>query len=68
MKFCVCACVCGLSFKLMFYFDWFLSLSIKGAKFEIAKAVAKNVIRTLTKQDYVNVICSRASHWNEVGK
>ncbi|KAL8570692.1 hypothetical protein ACOMHN_039127 [Nucella lapillus] len=44
------------------------SLSIKGEKFAIAKAVAKNVIRTLTKQDYVNVICSRASHWNEVGK
>ena len=44
------------------------SLSIKGEKFSIAKAVAKNVIRTLTKQDYVNVICSRASHWNEVGK
>ncbi|PVD23318.1 hypothetical protein C0Q70_16586 [Pomacea canaliculata] len=44
------------------------SLSMKGEKFQIAKAVAKNVIRTLTKQDYVNVICSRASHWNEVGK
>lgn len=41
---------------------------MKGEKFQIAKAVAKNVIRTLTKQDYVNVICSRASHWNEVGK
>ena len=44
------------------------SLSINGEKFEIAKAVAKNVINTLTKQDYVNVVCSRASHWNDVGK
>lgn len=44
------------------------SLSMKGQKFEIAKAVAKVVISTLTKQDYVNVICARASHWDEVGK
>ncbi|BFY99384.1 hypothetical protein BsWGS_02424 [Bradybaena similaris] len=44
------------------------SLSMKGEKFSIAKAVAKTVIHTLTKQDYVNVICARNSHWNEVGK
>jgi len=39
-----------------------------GEKFSIAKGVAKTVINTLTKQDYVNVICARASHWDEVGK
>ncbi|KAJ8307805.1 hypothetical protein KUTeg_014644 [Tegillarca granosa] len=39
-----------------------------GQKFTIAQAVAKTVINTLTKQDYVNVICARASHWDEVGK
>ncbi|XP_059149465.1 voltage-dependent calcium channel subunit alpha-2/delta-2-like [Physella acuta] len=44
------------------------SLSMVGEKFSIAKAVAKTVINTLTKQDYVNVICARNSHWNEVGK
>ncbi|CAL1539791.1 unnamed protein product [Lymnaea stagnalis] len=44
------------------------SLSMRGEKFSIAKAVAKTVIHTLTKQDYVNVICARNSHWNEVGK
>ncbi|XP_050400585.1 voltage-dependent calcium channel subunit alpha-2/delta-2 [Patella vulgata] len=44
------------------------SLSMKGEKFSIGKAVAKTVINTLTKQDYVNVICARASHWDEVGK
>ena len=43
-------------------------MSMKGEKFSIAQAVAKTVINTLTKQDYVNVICARASHWNEVGK
>lgn len=44
------------------------SLSMKGEKFSIAKGVAKTVINTLTKQDYVNVVCARASHWDEVGK
>ncbi|XP_069125986.1 LOW QUALITY PROTEIN: voltage-dependent calcium channel subunit alpha-2/delta-2-like [Argopecten irradians] len=44
------------------------SLSMAGEKFAIAKGVAKTVINTLTKQDYVNVICARASHWDEVGK
>jgi hypothetical protein len=39
-----------------------------GEKFTIAKAVAKTVINTLTKQDYLNVISARASHWDEVGK
>ncbi len=44
------------------------SLSMKGEKFAISQAVAKAVIKTLTKQDYVNVVCARASHWDEVGK
>lgn len=44
------------------------SLSMKGEKFSIAKGVAKTVINTLTKQDYVNVVCARASHWDQVGK
>lgn len=44
------------------------SLSMAGKKFEIAKSVAKAVIDTLTAHDYVNVVCARASHWNEVGK
>ncbi|CAD5114296.1 DgyrCDS3438 [Dimorphilus gyrociliatus] len=44
------------------------SLSMKGEKFSIAQAVAKTVINTLTRQDYINVICARASHWDEVGK
>ena len=30
---------------------------MRGEKFDIAKGVAKTVINTLTKQDYVNVIC-----------
>lgn len=34
----------------------------------MAKQVAKTVLNTLTKQDYVNVICGRESHWDEVGK
>lgn len=46
----------------------FFSLSMKGEKFSIAKGVAKTVINTLTKQDYVNVVCARASHWDQVGK
>ena len=41
---------------------------MKGEKFSIAQAVAKTVINTLTRQDYVNVVCARASHWDEVGK
>lgn len=44
-----------------------LSMANDG-KFAIAQAVAKIVISTLTKQDYVNVVCARASHWDEVGK
>ena len=32
---------------------------MRGEKFDIAKGVAKTVINTLTKQDYVNVICAR---------
>ena len=41
---------------------------MKGKKFEIAKSVAKAVIDTLTAHDYVNVICGRNSHWDEIGK
>jgi voltage-dependent calcium channel alpha-2/delta-3 len=44
------------------------SLSMEGKKFEIAKSIVKAVIDTLTAHDYVNVICGRASHWDEVGK
>lgn len=44
------------------------SLSMKGKRFHMAKQVAKTVLNTLTKQDYVNVICGRESHWDEVGK
>lgn len=44
------------------------SLSMAGRPFVIAKAVAKNVILTLTKQDYVNVICAHESYWDEKGK
>ncbi|PAA92856.1 hypothetical protein BOX15_Mlig015658g4 [Macrostomum lignano] len=44
------------------------SASMEGEKFGIARSVAKAVIRTLTKQDYMNVVCARASHWDEVGK
>ncbi len=44
------------------------SLSMTGKKLQIAKSVAKYVIDTLTSHDYVNVICARASHWDEVGK
>ncbi|XP_063400495.1 voltage-dependent calcium channel subunit alpha-2/delta-2-like [Mytilus trossulus] len=44
------------------------SLSMDGEKFSIAKGVAKTVINTLTKQDYVSVICARDSYWDDVGK
>jgi len=44
------------------------SLSMEGKKFHMAKQVAKTVLNTLTKQDFVNVICGRESHWDEVGK
>ena len=44
------------------------SLSMAGKKFHMAKQVAKTVLNTLTKQDYVNVICGHESHWDEVGK
>lgn len=37
-------------------------------KFQIAQAVARAVIDTLTRMDYVNVVCARASYWDEVGK
>ncbi|XP_013386854.1 voltage-dependent calcium channel subunit alpha-2/delta-2 [Lingula anatina] len=44
------------------------SKSMDGEKFRITKSIAKAVINTLTRQDYVNVVCARASHWDEVGK
>ncbi|EDO28538.1 predicted protein [Nematostella vectensis] len=34
----------------------------------MAKEIAKTVLNTLTKQDFVNVICGHASNWDEVGK
>ncbi|KAJ7333705.1 hypothetical protein OS493_015788 [Desmophyllum pertusum] len=44
------------------------SLSMEGNKFHMAKQVAKTVLNTLTKQDYVNVICGHDGHYDEVGK
>lgn len=44
------------------------SLSMEGKKFHMAKQVAKTVLNTLTKQDFVNVVCGHESHWDEVGK
>ncbi|KAJ8032799.1 Voltage-dependent calcium channel subunit alpha-2/delta-2 [Holothuria leucospilota] len=44
------------------------SYSMSGKKFEIAKSVARTVLSTLTKQDYVNIVCARASHWDGEGK
>ena len=41
---------------------------MKGDKFKIATEVVKTVLDTLTKQDYVNLICARASHWDGEGK
>ena len=46
-----------------------LSHSMKSKeKFKIAQAVARAVIDTLTRMDYVNVVCARASYWDQVGK
>ena len=44
------------------------SYSMKGKKFDIAVSVVRIILDTLTKQDYVNVICARASHWDAYGK
>nr|QJU69482.1 cacna2d1 [Nematostella vectensis] len=44
------------------------SLSMKGKRLRMAKEIAKTVLNTLTKQDFVNVICGHASNWDEVGK
>lgn len=44
------------------------SYSMKGKKFEMAKSIAITVLNTLTKQDYVNIVCGHKSHWDEVGK
>ena len=44
------------------------SKSMEGKRFQIARAVTSIVINTLTKQDYVNVICASASYWNEIGE
>ncbi|XP_038057398.1 voltage-dependent calcium channel subunit alpha-2/delta-3-like [Patiria miniata] len=43
------------------------STSMEGKKFDIAISLVRIILDTLTKQDYVNVICARASHWDEVG-
>ena len=37
-------------------------------KFAIGTSIATVIINTLTRQDYVNVICAHESHWNEIGK
>ncbi|OWA52215.1 putative Voltage-dependent calcium channel subunit alpha-2/delta-2 [Hypsibius exemplaris] len=44
------------------------SASMIGKKFDIAKSVAITVINTLTKQDWVNIVCARESHWDSVGQ
>ena len=37
-------------------------------KFAIGTSIATVIINTLTRQDYVNIICAHESHWNEIGK
>lgn len=37
-------------------------------KFAIGTSIATVIIDTLTRQDYVNVICAHESHWNDIGK
>ena len=44
------------------------SRSMEGKKFHLAREAAKTVLKTLTKHDFVNVICAHESHWDEVGK
>ena len=44
------------------------SKSMGTKRFDIAREVAKKAIITLTKRDYVNVICASASYWDEKGK
>ncbi|XP_028402985.1 voltage-dependent calcium channel subunit alpha-2/delta-1-like isoform X1 [Dendronephthya gigantea] len=44
------------------------SHSMSGKKFNMAKSIAITVLNTLTKQDYVNVICGREPYYDEVGK
>ena len=41
---------------------------MEGKKFHLAREAAKTVLKTLTKHDFVNVICAHESHWDEVGK
>ncbi|KAL3318708.1 hypothetical protein Ciccas_002628 [Cichlidogyrus casuarinus] len=44
------------------------SASMGNTKFGIAKAVANTILNTLTKRDYLNVVCARESAWDDVGK
>ncbi|CAF2409931.1 unnamed protein product [Rotaria sp. Silwood2] len=37
-------------------------------KFAIGTSIATVVINTLTRQDYVNIICAHESHWDDIGK
>ena len=37
-------------------------------KFDIATSIATVIVNTLTRQDYVNIICAHESHWNDIGK
>lgn len=44
------------------------SRSMAGKKFSMAKSIAITVLNTLTKQDYVNVICGQEPYYDAVGK
>ena len=44
------------------------SQSMAGRKFNMAKSIAITVLNTLTKQDYVNVVCGQEPYYDEVGK
>lgn len=37
-------------------------------KFAIGTSIATVIINTLTRQDYVNIICAHESHWDHIGK
>ncbi|CAF0942065.1 unnamed protein product [Adineta steineri] len=37
-------------------------------KFAIGTSIASVIINTLTRQDYVNIVCAHESHWDDIGK
>lgn len=43
------------------------SMRLNG-KFAIGTSIATVIINTLTRQDYVNIICAHESHWDDIGK